>query len=54
MKLNKLVIVLSIFIVATMGISPIFAANVTTGTSQASIGVGDTISLLVSGDVSFT
>jgi hypothetical protein len=55
MKLDKLVIALSIFVVASMGISPIFAADPTnTGTSQASLGVSDTISLLVSGDVSLT
>ncbi len=54
MKLDKMVIALSIFVVATMGISPIFAADPTnTGTSHASMGVNDTISLLISGDVSW-
>lgn len=55
MKFDKLVIALSIFVIATMGMSPIFAANPTnTGTSNAALGVSDTISLLVSGDVSLT
>ena len=54
MKLDKMVIALSVFIVATMGMSPIFAADPTnTGTSNASLGVSDTVSLLVSGDVSW-